>query len=154
LIITEEAYRLRVNPEDYLDKLVDYSMLKIYTVATVKETQQTWSAEDDFVIDKPALQLEVRAPRPLLANQAFGLEIRLQNPLQKYLTDCRLSIESPGITNGPLMVRLRDIGPKETFVHVEQLIGRKFGPRNVVVVFHSRELNDVVGSRQIEIFPN
>lgn len=145
---------MRVNPEDYMDKLVDFSMLKLYAVATVKETQQTWSAENVFSIQKPTLGLEVRGPRPLLVNQGFGLEIRLTNPLQKYLTDARLSIESPGVTNGPLLVRLRDIGPKETFVHVEQLVSRKPGPRSVVVIFYSRELNDVVGSRQIEVFPN
>lgn len=51
--LQEQIVRIRVNPEDYLDRLVDYSMMKIYAIATVKETQQTWSKEDDFMIEKP-----------------------------------------------------------------------------------------------------
>lgn len=60
-------------------------MLKIYAVATVKETQQTWSEEDDFVVEKPYIQLDFRGqPR---VGQQFGLEIRLTNPLQTRLTN-------------------------------------------------------------------
>lgn len=51
--LQEQIVRIRVNPEDYLERLVDYSMMKIYAIATVKETQQTWSKEDDFMIEKP-----------------------------------------------------------------------------------------------------
>ena len=50
---------LTVYPEDYMDKLVDYCMVKIYSLIKVKETNQTWSDEDDFVLDKPVLNVEV-----------------------------------------------------------------------------------------------
>lgn len=91
-----------------------------YTVATVKETQQTWSAEDDFIVEKNTLQLDIRGPKNLIVDQAFGLEIKMINPLNKYLTDCRLTIEAPGF-NAPRTVRIKDIGPKEQFVHIEEL---------------------------------
>lgn len=52
--LQEQMVRIRVNPEEYVDRLVDYSMMKIYAIATVKETQQTWSKEDDFMIEKPS----------------------------------------------------------------------------------------------------
>lgn len=51
----EQLVKIRVNPDDYLNRLVDYSMMKVYAIATVKETQQTWSKEDDFMIEKPPL---------------------------------------------------------------------------------------------------
>lgn len=50
--LQEQLVRIRVNPEDYLERLVDFSMMKVYAIATVKETQQTWSKEDDFMIEK------------------------------------------------------------------------------------------------------
>ena len=145
---------MKVTPEEYLDKLVDFAMLKIYAIATVKETSQTWSAEDDFIVEKTTLQLDVRGPKNLIVDQAFGLEIKMVNPLNKYLTDNRLSIEAPGFQNTPRTVRIKDIGPREQFVFVEELVPQKFGPRNIVVVFSSRDLTDVVGSKQVEVFSN
>lgn len=55
----EEELGIEVSVDDYLDKLVDYSMLKIYAISTVKETQQTWAEEDDFQVEKPPLIIEV-----------------------------------------------------------------------------------------------
>ncbi|RWS27608.1 hemocyte protein-glutamine gamma-glutamyltransferase-like protein [Leptotrombidium deliense] len=144
-----ETIRLRVTAEEYLDKLVDYAMMKIYAVATVKETQQTWSEEDDFVVEKPPLYIEIRG-RPSVG-APFGLEIKFTNPLNRYLTDCKFTIEGPGLTR-PMQVKIRDIGPRESIMHVEQLVPRKPGPRNVVVVFQSRELIDVVGSKAVDVY--
>ena len=51
--------QITVTADEYLDKLVDYSMMKIYAIATVQETQQTWAEEDDFMVQKPKLILQV-----------------------------------------------------------------------------------------------
>lgn len=48
-----EVLTLDVLPEEYLHKLVDHSLLKIYAIANVHETKQTWSEEDDFTMTKP-----------------------------------------------------------------------------------------------------
>lgn len=49
-----------MSPEEYMEKLVDYCLIKIYAIANVKETRQTWSEEDDFPLQKPKLKVEVR----------------------------------------------------------------------------------------------
>ena len=46
-------------PGDYAGKLVEYCMVKIYSQIRVRETKQTWSEEDDFVLEKPQLKMEV-----------------------------------------------------------------------------------------------
>lgn len=51
---------LTIHPSDYMGKLVDYCMMKIYSLIKIKETNQTWSEEDDFVMQKPKLQIQVR----------------------------------------------------------------------------------------------
>lgn len=58
-MIIEETLRLTVGADEYLDKLVDHSMMKIYAIATVQETKQTWAEEDDFVVDKPKPGIKV-----------------------------------------------------------------------------------------------
>lgn len=50
---------MRVSWDEYRDKVVDYGMIKIYALASVAETKQTWSEEDDFQLEKPKLDVQV-----------------------------------------------------------------------------------------------
>lgn len=53
--------RITVTAKEYIDKLVDKSLIKIYAIANVKETNQTWSEEDDFQLQMPRLSIQVRS---------------------------------------------------------------------------------------------
>lgn len=53
-----EVLKIHVTPTEYLDKLVDHSLVKIYAIANVKETKQSWCEEDDFTFVKPELKAE------------------------------------------------------------------------------------------------
>ena len=57
--MTEDVLILTVRPEEYMDKLVEYCMVKVYSMIRVVDTNQTWTEEDDFVMDKPRLEMEV-----------------------------------------------------------------------------------------------
>lgn len=48
-----------VRADDYLDKLVEYCIMKLYAIATVTETRQTWADEDDFQVLKPSIDIKV-----------------------------------------------------------------------------------------------
>merc|ERR1712241_688274 len=50
-----DALTLTVRPEEYMDQLVDYNIVKVYAVVRVIETNQFWSEEDDFTLCKPSL---------------------------------------------------------------------------------------------------
>lgn len=54
-----EVLKINVTAKDYLDKLVDHSLIKIYSIANVQETKQTWSEEDDFTLTKPPIDINV-----------------------------------------------------------------------------------------------
>lgn len=54
-----EQLRLTVEVDDYLDKLVEYCMMKLYAIASVEETNQTWAEEDDFQVIKPNINVKV-----------------------------------------------------------------------------------------------
>lgn len=63
-----------VTAEDYMEKLSDHALIKIYAIANVEETKQTWSEEDDFNLYKP--ELTVRAMGDPVVGEQFLVEFR------------------------------------------------------------------------------
>ena len=55
--------QVRISWDDYRDKIVDYGHIKVYAMATVQETKQTWSEEDEFQLEKPKLDVQVKRYR-------------------------------------------------------------------------------------------
>lgn len=68
-----ETLQIRVSWDEYRDKIVDYGHIKIYAMASVQETKQSWSEEDDFQLEKPKLDVQVsnQPCRPLLDEYFF-----------------------------------------------------------------------------------
>jgi transglutaminase 1 len=58
-LVTGDTLRITLTAKEYIDKLVDKSLIKVYAIANVKETRQTWSEEDDFQLQKPKLNIQV-----------------------------------------------------------------------------------------------
>lgn len=143
-------HRVNILVHDYLPYLVDYSMLKIYAVASVRETSQTWSEEDDFAVEKPPLTLYV-SHSPLTVGVPFNLGIEITNPLEIVLTNCKLTIEGTSLVNRVQTVAIPDINRKTKISHLVQLTPRKPGESNIVVTFQSKQLGDVYGSKTISI---
>ena len=50
---------MRVTFDDYRDRILDYGFVKFYALASVMETKQCWSEEDDFQLEKPKLDVQV-----------------------------------------------------------------------------------------------
>ncbi|XP_022248775.1 hemocyte protein-glutamine gamma-glutamyltransferase-like, partial [Limulus polyphemus] len=146
----EELLSIKLSSSEYLEKLVDYAMIKIYALATVMETQQAWSGEDDFVLDKPKLSLEVHGTPEV--GKPFELVISFQNPLKRILDDCVFNIEGPGLA-GPYHSKFRDIKPGETITHSEKLVPQQPGSKKIFVTFSSRQLIQLMGSKHIEVIP-
>ena len=56
--------RISVTLQDYQSKFADHTLVKIFSIANVKETHQTWSEEDDFLLVKPNLVIHVSYKLP------------------------------------------------------------------------------------------
>jgi len=139
---------LTVNPGEYLDKLVEYCMVKVYSMIRVVETNQTWTEEDDFLMDKPRLQMELvgEAKRKRMCQ----VKVSFTNPLPITLTQCFFMLEAPGILR-EVKKAYRDVEPKEK---VEEVIGfypRRAGSTKLVVRFNSFDMLDVNGTLAIRI---
>lgn len=65
---------MSVKSDEYLDKLVEYCIMKIYVIASVEETRQTWADEDDFQVVKPTIVVTV-SPSNIIETNLFRHKI-------------------------------------------------------------------------------
>ncbi|KAK9308630.1 hypothetical protein QLX08_001476 [Tetragonisca angustula] len=143
-----EQLRLRVTVDDYLDKLVEYCNMKLYSIATVVETKQTWAEEDDFQVLKPNITVKIDG-EPVVGRPST-ISLRFKNPLKKVLTECKFNYAGPGLTRNKTLA-FRDIDPEEDIYVEHQLIPQKAGSQKIIATFTSKELVDVTGSAAIEV---
>merc|ERR1712071_419299 len=103
-----ETLQVRVSWDEYRDKVVDYGMIKIYALASVAETKQTWSEEDDFQLEKPKLDVQVcRTMNSIQKNVRGAAQVgqdcfvtfSFLNPLSVNLTECEFTFEGPGLVH-------------------------------------------------------
>ncbi|CAH2104455.1 unnamed protein product [Euphydryas editha] len=143
-----EVLKLHVTPQEYMDKLVDHSMVKVHAMAYVKQTRQAWSDEDDFPLQKPRLQIQVRS-QPTVG-QECAVTFSFQNPLNVHLTDCYFTFEGPGIQR-PRQIRFRDVKPGELVNYQDKFVASRQGERQVVVTFSSRQIDEIFGSAIVNV---
>lgn len=143
-----EQLRLRVTVDDYLDKLVEYCNMKLYSIATVVETKQTWADEDDFQVLKPSITVKIDG-EPVVGKPSI-ISLRFKNPLKRVLTQCTFNYAGPGLTKNKTLA-FRDIEPEEDVYVEHQLIPQKAGAQKIIATFTSKELVDVTGSAAIDV---
>ncbi|XP_059353228.1 hemocyte protein-glutamine gamma-glutamyltransferase-like isoform X1 [Daphnia carinata] len=143
-----ETLQIRVSWDEYRDKIVDYGHIKIYAMATVQETKQSWSEEDDFQLEKPKLDIQIRG-NPQVGQDCF-VTFSFMNPVSVSLTECEFTFEGPGLVR-PQTLKYRDVKPGEMISYVQKFIPRFSGERKLVATFNSRELGDIIGSRPIHV---
>ncbi|XP_069698764.1 hemocyte protein-glutamine gamma-glutamyltransferase-like isoform X2 [Periplaneta americana] len=145
-----ETLRITVSANEYLDKLVDKSLIKIYAIASVKETNQTWSEEDDFPLQKPKLNIQIRGTPQV--GQVCQAVFSFQNPLNIALTDCSFSVEGPGLQR-PKIVKHRDVKPGELVTFTEHFRPKKEGPRKILGAFNSKQITEIEGATTVNTRP-
>nr|CAD7411873.1 unnamed protein product [Timema poppensis] len=146
---SKELLKLTVKPEDYLDKLVEYCNMKIYALATVTDTNETWGEEDDFQIIKPKLDIKVSESLPV--NQPTVVKFSFTNPLKITLTKCQFKYEGPGVTRNKT-IPYRDIRAGELVVLEHRFTPMRAGAQKLVATFSSTELLDITGAASIDVY--
>lgn len=145
-----EDVRMTVRPDDYIDGLVEYAIMKISALCTVKETKQMWAGEDDFQVVKP--NIIFKGPNEMSVDEEANFTLGFKNPLNKSLTGCEFNISGPGVIPKTVFIPYRDVRPNETFSVVTPLTTRNAGDFKLVATFTSRELSDITGSAKLEVF--
>uniref|UniRef100_A0A1B6EUM3 Transglutaminase-like domain-containing protein n=1 Tax=Cuerna arida TaxID=1464854 RepID=A0A1B6EUM3_9HEMI len=146
---SKEFLKLTVKADEYLEKLVEYCIIKFYTIATVMETRQTWAGEDDFQVIKPSLQILVARELPL--GLSARLAFQMKNPLKKKLTNCKFSYDGPGLVKKSHNIPYRDIGPEAEATWEIMFTPMFAGSYKLVATFDSKELTDITGSVNVDV---
>ncbi|KYM93428.1 PREDICTED: hemocyte protein-glutamine gamma-glutamyltransferase-like [Cyphomyrmex costatus] len=143
-----EQLRLTVTLNDYLDKLVEYCIMKLYCIATVKETRQTWADEDDFQVLKPNIDVKIEG-EPVVG-QPSTITLSFKNPLKRTLTNCQFNYAGPGLSRNKTLT-FRDVRPEEDVYVEHQLVPQKPGEQKIIATFTSKELVDITGCATVDV---
>ncbi|GAB1865095.1 Hemocyte protein-glutamine gamma-glutamyltransferase [Camponotus japonicus] len=143
-----EQLRLSVTVNDYLDKLVEYCNMKLYCIATVKETRQTWADEDDFQVLKPNINVKIEG-EPVVG-QPSTIILNFKNPLKRSLTNCQFNYAGPGLSRNKTLA-FRDVEPEEDVYVEHQLVPQKSGEQKIIATFTSKELVDITGCATVDV---
>ncbi|KAK9506650.1 hypothetical protein O3M35_008545 [Rhynocoris fuscipes] len=139
---------IEVKADDYIGKLVEFGFLKTYLIATVQETKQLWSGDDDFQIKRPSLTVEIGGP--LKVGKPGKISFKLKNPLKRPLTECQLAFDCPGLLKYQKLP-FRNVSPEENMVIEANQTPLAPGKLNLVALFHCKELQDIMGSALLEV---
>ncbi|XP_018323650.1 hemocyte protein-glutamine gamma-glutamyltransferase-like [Agrilus planipennis] len=146
---SSEKMKLVIRSDEYLDKLVEYCNIKIFAIANVTETSQTWADEDDFQVIKPKIKIKVPSSVPIRTPTVITL--RFVNPLKKTLTNCQFNISGPSIIRSQVMMH-PDVKPGAKVKVTTEIMLTSVGDKKLVATFSSKELLDITGSAKIEVF--
>ncbi|XP_066149834.1 hemocyte protein-glutamine gamma-glutamyltransferase-like isoform X2 [Euwallacea fornicatus] len=144
----EDTLQMRVTSAEYLDKLVDHGLIKIYATAAVEETKQAWSEEDDFSMILPVLTISM--PETCTVNQPCEVKFRFKNPLNVPLTNCSYTVEGPGLQK-PKIVEHRNVDPNEEVEFGLSFTAKKTGEKRLVVCFNCKEIKNLTASKIVKI---
>merc|ERR1712059_52374 len=145
----KETLSMEVSPEAYIDKVVDMCLMKNTILVTVSETGQSWSAEDDFVLDKPDLKLRM-LDHQIRVGKSFKLEVSFTNPLDTALTDCVISVEAAGLVKAR-EANYPPIGPGEKVRAIVPLLARDRGQSALSIIFNSKQMHDITGTIKLTV---
>jgi len=138
-----------IKPSEYMDKMSSHSLIRITGVANVQETEQLWSQDDDFSVQKPPLVVELNSQ--LQVNKPCEATFSFTNPLSVTLTDCTFSIEGPRIHK---VIKYRDVMPNEKYVtYKEVFMPEHDGQQTVTVSFNSKQLTDIKNTITATVLP-
>ncbi|KAG5896285.1 hypothetical protein JTB14_008842 [Gonioctena quinquepunctata] len=145
---SDETLILTVKADEYLDKLVEYCIMKIYAIASIEETKQTWADEDDFQVVKP--NIDIRVPHQIINRKQTPITLRFVNPLKKILTNCKFHVSGPSLIRNQIITH-PDVKPGAV-VKVETHIAPKYaGEQKLVATFSSREILDITGTVRVDV---
>ncbi|CAG9856791.1 unnamed protein product [Phyllotreta striolata] len=144
-----EELKLAVAASDYLDKLVEYSNMKIFAIATVADTKQTWVAEDDFQVIKPSIDIKV--PRNIVAKKPVAIGLRFVNPLKTTLTNCKFHVSGAALLRNQIIAH-PNVKPGAVVSVETKVVPKYVGELKLVATFHSKELMDISGTAKVEAF--
>lgn len=145
-----ETISLEVTFHEYFKKLLDQAAFNISCMATVRDTDYEYFAQDDFRVRKPDIKITLQG-KPQ-SQQELDVIVRLTNPLPIPLHKGLFQVEGPGIDN-QIVLKIAEVPvggtTSATFKYTPPYAGRAA----LAAKFYCKELNDVDGYLAYEVAP-
>ena len=129
-----ETLTMTVQPEEYMPKTVEYCHFLNRFVVKVRQTDQVWTGEDNFILEKPKLDIRMIPEMPR-AHRPAKVFIRFVNPLDMELSGCSFNLEAPGILMAQAKQKFRNIKAKEKVDFDIEATPTRSGQTTIVVRF-------------------
>lgn len=139
---TDEV-RIDVSWQEYGPKLMDQSAFNISCLATVKETDYEYFAQDDFRVRKPDIKIELDS-QPLMGELLEGTA-RFKNPLPIPLRRGKFLVEGPGLREQLKLKLTEDVEVGAEALCRFSMTPEIAGRATIAVKFYSKDLDDVDG---------
>ncbi|CAH1269453.1 TGM1 [Branchiostoma lanceolatum] len=144
----EEFVDMKLTPKEYLDKLVEQAIVKLFVMAHVDTTKQVYVGEHDCRLVSP--DLVMKAPSKMTVDKQSDVTVEFTNPLDVKLSQAVFRMEGPGLQK-PKTIPHPPIGPKRTVTLTESIIPRKVGKKTIVASFTSDKLQQVTGEKEVVV---
>ncbi|XP_066288389.1 protein-glutamine gamma-glutamyltransferase K-like [Branchiostoma lanceolatum] len=144
----EEFVDMKFTPKEYLDKLVEQAIVKLFVMAHVDTTKQVYVGEHDFRLVSPDLIL--KAPSEMTVCKQSNVTVEFTNPLDVKLTQAVFRMEGPGLQK-PKTIPHPPIGPGKTVTLTEPITPGKAGKKTIVASFTSDKLQQVTGEKEVVV---
>lgn len=138
-----EEVRMDLSWEEYGPRLMNQCAFNIACLATVKDTNFEYFAQDDFRVRKPDIKITLE--NEPVVGETLNATARFRNPLPIPLKKCRFLIEGPGLDE-QLKMKLSESVEVEADAECSFSMVPKFeGRATIAAKFYSKELEDVDG---------
>ncbi|CAB0036526.1 unnamed protein product [Trichogramma brassicae] len=138
-----DAVRLDVAWEEYGPKLMDQSAFQISCLATIKDTNFEYFAQDDFRVRKPDIKIQLDG-EPMVG-ELLEATARFRNPLPIPLKRGKFIVEAPGLKEQLKLKLIENVEVGGDAVCRFSLTPDRPGRATIAAKFYSKDLDDVDG---------
>ncbi|XP_014213359.1 annulin isoform X2 [Copidosoma floridanum] len=147
---TDEV-RLEVSWDEYGPRLLDQGAFNISCLATVKDTNFEYFAQDDFRVRKPDIKIELE--NEPCAGELLEAVARFTNPLPIPLRRGKFLIEGPGLREQIKLKLTENVEVGAEAVCRFSMYPEYEGRATIAAKFYSKELDDVDGFVNFTVQP-
>ncbi|GFO27094.1 protein-glutamine gamma-glutamyltransferase k [Plakobranchus ocellatus] len=146
----ENNCMLELKCADYIDKKDCDSHVTAYVMAKIRETGQRFATVQSYCLDRP--QLEIKTEGRAVKGQSFNVVVKLTNTLSVPLTEGIISVDGPGMVRADgIKLRKASVSPGEEIRETVTLTARRPGVKELVAVFHCRQICNVGAAAEIDV---
>uniref|UniRef100_A0A0B7AU70 protein-glutamine gamma-glutamyltransferase n=1 Tax=Arion vulgaris TaxID=1028688 RepID=A0A0B7AU70_9EUPU len=142
----EKVHNIAVIQDEYDGRLKEGYMLDVTVLAHVEETNQNFTKKEEYRLLKP--NFAVTAPAEVVVNKEFFVEVSFANPLNSSLNNCSVTVD--GVSHATKYPQ-KSVAPNGTFIASLPVVPEKVGSLELIIIFNSRQLEDVSTSCPINI---